>query len=240
MKINEKVMLNKDRIYIILLFLLYSFRAFGGIFIVYTALTYLFDIDFIFDANAKDCIIAVLVFLLIDDMATEYLNKKAQRNNIYREYLVKELEKADSLEGSENKKDIILLMLSNNEEIREYFKISKNHAKSSFYFSVIACIIGILMISMALYGVFENRNFDYTIIGTVGGVVTELIAGIVLVIHNKSAMQLNYYYDALHENEKFLAAINMADKLSEEKREEMYIEIIRKQIEVHSGEKNKD
>ena len=55
----------------------------------------------------------------------------------------------------------------------------------------------------------------------------------VLWIHNKSALQLNYYYDALHENEKFLSAINMADKLSKEKKEEMYIEIIRKQIAFH-------
>ena len=37
----------------------------------------------------------------------------------------------------------------------------------------------------------------------------------------------------IYENEKFLSAINMADKLSKEKKEEMYIEIIRKQIAFH-------
>lgn len=135
-------------------------------------------------------------------------------------------------------KDIIALMLKNNDEITEYFTISKKQAKSSYRFSVIASVIGMLMLAFAAYEAIVVDRVDLSIIGIVGGSITELVAGLVLWIHNKSAMQLNYYYDALHENEKFLAAINMADKLGDEKREEMYIEIIRKQIETHSNEKS--
>ena len=139
----------------------------------------------------------------------------------------------------QEKKDIIALMLNNNDEITEYFTISKKQAKSSYWFSIIAAVIGMFMLAFAAYGAIVVDSVDLTIIGVVGGAFTELVAGVVLWIHNKSAMQLNYYYDALHENERFLAAINMADKLGEEKREKMYVEIIRKQIEIHSSEKSK-
>lgn len=130
-----------------------------------------------------------------------------------------------------DKRDIIALMLKNNDEITEYFTISKSQAKSSYRFSIITCIVGILMLGIAIYGAVVINNLQLTIIGTASGAITEVISGTVLWIHNKSALQLNYYYDALHENEKFLSAVNIADKLSEDKKEEMYIEIIRKQIE---------
>ncbi|RKI37097.1 hypothetical protein D7V86_24960 [bacterium D16-51] len=121
-------------------------------------------------------------------------------------------------------------MLKNNDETTDYFRISKKQAHSSFWFSIIACIIGILMICLSLYSVFVIKNMQFAIVGITGGTITELIAGTVLVIHNKSALQLNYYYDALHENEKILSAINLADKLDKESRRKMYKEIIRVQI----------
>lgn len=135
-----------------------------------------------------------------------------------------------------DKKDIIALMLKNNDEINEYFKISKKQAKLSFNFSIFACVLGFVMLGAAVYGIFGIENAQIAIIGTISGAITEVIAGTVLIIHNKSALQLNHYYDALHQNEKFLSAVNMADKLSNENREEMYIEIIRKQIEVSAGD----
>lgn len=168
-------------------------------------------------------------------------NRKENQNDI-------EDEKTDVVLGKSDKKDIIALMLKNNDETMEYFQISKNQAKSSFLFSIIACIVGIVMIGISLYSVFKMKDTQFAIISIVGGAVTELIAGTVLVIHNKSALQLNYYYDALHENEKFLSAINLADKLEDDDKRDMYIEIIRAQIqtanfckkEEHNNGKNSD
>ena len=83
------------------------------------------------------------------------------------------------------------------------------------------------MTCLSLYAIFKIDDMQFAIIGIVGETITELIAGIVLVIHNKSALQLNYYYDALHENEKFLSAINLVDKLEDTEKTQMYIEVIR-------------
>lgn len=131
-----------------------------------------------------------------------------------------------------SKKDIIALMLKNNDEVAEYFQISKAQARYSFTLSVITSIVGFILLGFSIYGMLLIENFQLAIIGLVSGSITEVISGTVLWIHNKSAIQLNHYYDALHQNEKFLSAVNMADKLNDEKREEMYIEIIRKQIDI--------
>ena len=180
---------------------------------------------------------------------------EGNKEDIFRSYLVNELEirqysKDEIIENktindeelTRNKiqqeketksTDIIASMLNNYDETREYFQISKNQSKFSFYLSIVSSIVGLLVLMVSVYGIVAKENLEVSIIAAVSGAVTEVISGVVLWIHNKSALQLNYYYDALHENEKFLSAINMADKLSKEKKEEMYIEIIRKQIAFH-------
>lgn len=175
--------------------------------------------------------------------------------NRYERYLLERIdEKLNSInnstseknkEGNETKKseelingsDILAEMLRNHIEIKEYFKISKNQSKFSFYFSIISSVIGIIVVIIAASGIVVFKDLGISIIAAVSGAITEIISGIVLWIHNKSALQLNYYYDSLHENEKFLSAVNIADKLSEEKKEDMYIEIIRKQIDIRSKDK---
>lgn len=215
-------------------------------------------------------IISIFVIAIyIGAMAVTLVDQKHEKKFKYREYLLDELnpsrieceqkegrtnrkinkkenkndeadEKTEVVSEKSDKKDIIALMLKNNDETMEYFQISKNQAKSSFWFSIIACVIGIAMIIISLYGVFMIKDTQFAVIGIVGGAVTELIAGTVLVIHNKSALQLNYYYDALHENEKFLSAINLADKLEDDDKRDMYIEIIRAQIQTTNDYKKEE
>lgn len=129
-----------------------------------------------------------------------------------------------------DKKDIIALMLKNNDEITDYFKISKSQAKSSFWFSVISCIVGMGALAIGIYGIVILKDISVSVISLISGSISELISGTVFWVHNKSALQLNHYYNALHENEKFLSAVNIADKLSTEKREEILVEIIYRQI----------
>lgn len=90
-------------------------------------------------------------------------------------------------------------------------------------------------LGIAIYGIVILKNIAVSVISLVSGSISELISGTIFWVHNKSALQLNHYYDALHENEKFLSAIKIADKLSDEKREEVLIEIIHKQISKESS-----
>lgn len=90
-------------------------------------------------------------------------------------------------------------------------------------------------LGIAIYGIVILKNIAVSVISLVSGSISELISGTIFWVHNKSALQLNHCYDALHENEKFLSAIKIADKLSDEKREEVLIEIIHKQISKESS-----
>ena len=152
---------------------------------------------------------------------------------------VKENNTAEKSEDILNGSDILAEMLKNHIEIKEYFKISKIQSKFSFRFSIISSVCGIIVVIIATLGIVIFRKIEFSIIAAVSGAITEIISGIVLWIHNKSALQLNYYYDSLHENEKFLSAVNIADKLSEKKKEDMYIEIIRKQIDIQPKDKER-
>ncbi len=203
-------------------------------------------------------IFLLIIIIFLNVIYSIWRDKVLQKDLEYRRFLIKEIERQENFqnEGKEESKneaggdtnfkekkaekmDILMRMIKNNDESTDYFKISKRQAQSSFWFSIISCIIGIIMICLSLYAVLKIEDTQFAIIGIVGGIITELIAGTVLVIHNKSALQLNYYYDALHENEKLLSAINLADKLENTEKTQMYIEVIRAQIE-QTNKKEKD
>ncbi len=131
---------------------------------------------------------------------------------------------------SKESKDIIALMLKNNDELTEYFQISKSQSRWSFWLSTLACISGIIILGITVYSVIILKQTDIAVVGVISGAIVELIAGTIFWLHNKSALQLNHYYDALHENEKVLLAINLTNTLTPEERESMCKEIIRTQI----------
>ncbi|MCI7097547.1 MAG: hypothetical protein MR966_01270 [Lachnospiraceae bacterium] len=184
--------------------------------------------------NVLVVILAALMIFVSRDIQLK------EEDSEYREYLVERLQNEECNDKrsvkveliDQNRKDIIALMLKNNDEITEYFRISKSHAKSSYWFSIISCVIGLIILCISVYMIFVKENLQVAVISIISGSITELISATVFWVHNKSALQLNHYYDALHENEKFLSAVNIVDKLSDDRKDEMYIEIIRKQINI--------
>lgn len=186
----------------------------------------------------------IIMFSLIDITAiiTMYYaiiyKKSIDTDKAVSEYL-KYLEKRKDEEQDKREKDVLELMFKNNKEISEYFEISKKQEKTSYIISVGCAIIGVAMLIVSIGAVFLNKRIETTIITAISGAMTELVSGIVLWIHNKSAMQLNFYYNSLHENEKFLSAIKMVDRIEDKnKKEQMYEEIIKAQIRVR--EENKE
>lgn len=154
---------------------------------------------------------------------------ETKTTSVYRTYLVDKLA-TESDKKEERNKDVIALMLKNNDEIAEYFRISKSHVKISFWISAISCIVGVFALMTGVYGILLLKDTTVSLIGLISGAVSEVISGTVFWVHNKSALQLNRYYDSLHENERFLSSITLVEKLSIEKKDDAYLEIIRKQI----------
>ncbi len=180
-----------------------------------------------------DFLIAVAIFFLYIYLSDKHVDREI---SLYEKYLEKELESSDR---GEDEKDVIRFMINNNKEITEYFEISKEQEKKSYNISIGCAVAGVFVLAFSVGAIFFNVKIEASIITMIAGAITEVVSGIVLWIHNKSAMQLNYYYDCLHENEKFLSAVQIAYSIKDvAKKEQMLMEIIRAQIRV-KGEKEK-
>lgn len=155
--------------------------------------------------------------------------EKYKLNNIVEKY---DKTLRESLPENSKEKDILELMLANMRELKEYYELSKSHARNAFTLAVTMCILGFILFSMAITvgGIGEHSSW----VVSIGGVIIELIAGTSLLVYKNSLTQLNRYYNALHENERFLSMVNLVNKISQEKQDDVYIKIIENQILISS------
>lgn len=131
----------------------------------------------------------------------------------------------------EKNTDILELMLANMREINDYYILSKTQAQKSFTLAVVMCIIGIVLMGISIFAAFfQENNVISAIIPAVGAAIVEVIAGTSLIVYKNSLSQLNRYFNSLHSNERFLSIVNIVSKVSPEKQDDMYFEIIKSQI----------
>ncbi len=137
----------------------------------------------------------------------------------------------------EETSDILELMLANMREIKDYYVLSKMQAKNAFFLAVVMCITGFILMGISISAAFFNTdNLISTIVPAIGATIVEVIAGTSLIVYKKSLEQLNHYYNSLHNNERFLSIVNIVSKVSQERQDEMYFEIVRSQIGMISKE----
>ncbi|QHQ63542.1 hypothetical protein Ana3638_24455 [Anaerocolumna sedimenticola] len=180
-------------------------------------------------------LILSILFLFIN---TDYKTSSNEVSDYYaalRQSLIinnYQLTKSESKEsGTQAATDILELMSINMAEIKEYYVLSKNMAKSSFKLSVSMCLLGFTLITSSIIFIFAmDITIGSAIIPAIGGVIVEVVAGTSLFVYRQSLEQLNKYYEALHENERFLSVVNITDKISPEKKDDVYQEIIKSQL----------
>lgn len=172
---------------------------------------------------------------LLEYVFNNDLGKDSQRqiiSNKLKETLLDSNEKQD--------KDIINLMIENMVEIREYFNISKKQAKYSFTYAVVATIFGFIMFVIAILIAIIYKEINVSIITAIGASITELISVVALKINKDAQKQLNYYYDALHENEQYLSTLSLISKISKGKQDDIYRDVIQNYLQKNIlVEKNK-
>lgn len=131
----------------------------------------------------------------------------------------------------EDKNDVLRLMIKNVAELREYYVINKQQARNSFSAALFISILGFFLFASGIilsYTSTANANvIPYT---TIGGAVVEIIAGLFFWLYSKAIKQINIFHTSLQSTEKFLTAIQLVDKVSEDKRDDTYKEIITKII----------
>ena len=146
----------------------------------------------------------------------------------------------EDTDKQENKTEIDALgrMMINLADIKEFYTWSQKQAKASFILAVVMCILGfVLMIIAIVLPITFRLNFQMSIIPAIGGVITELIAGTALVVYRNSLSQLNHYHKALHEDERFLSSVNLLGKFSSvQEQDDMLREIIKSEIQMNLSE----
>lgn len=136
-----------------------------------------------------------------------------------------EVELRKRLNVDDKKDNVLDLMLQNVTELREYYTISKNQARSAFSSALFICFLGICLYALGICGVlFFNK--DILLIATIAGTITEVIAGTFFVLYSSSARQLSIYHQRLGYTEKYLTVMQIIKNLSEDKQDEAYNRLI--------------
>ena len=154
---------------------------------------------------------------------------------------------ADKKEGEEpafvvsGEYDPLGHLMFNWNEMKGYYEISRKQASRSFTLACFSCIAGFLIIVFAVISpiipVFAgDKNALVPVIGTIGGAVTELFAGTTLIVYTKSLRQMNLYHEALAKYQSYLSCVNLAGRLStEKKRDAVYMKIIETELQSAAG-----
>lgn len=152
-----------------------------------------------------------------------------------RTHVIKNIEVNNSIhkQSKEEYSDVLELMAIHLKEIKDYYVLSKSMAKDSFYLAVAMCICGLGIIGASIVAIFLiDISFMEALIPVIGGSVVEVIAGTALSVYKKSLEQLNQYYESLHSNERYLSLVSLVDRLSEDKRDGAYTNIVNSQLEL--------
>ena len=122
-------------------------------------------------------------------------------------------------------KDVISLMINNVSELREYYVISKRQANRVFSSTLLVCILGFVVFIAGIIASAISGQ-DLAIYTTISGCIIEVIAGLFFWLYKSTAAQLNLYHERLGRTEKYLTAMQLAEKISTEKQDETYSYII--------------
>lgn len=150
--------------------------------------------------------------------------KREFRRNVSSYVLKEELEK-------EEEYNALTSMQRNLVSIKLYYDWSSTQAKFAFWFAVVACAVGIVMLIIAM----GAESFNVALIPAIGGAITELLAGTALLVYRTSVKQLSYYHRSLHENERMLVCVNIIEqqfKEDEERKADMLEKVIMKEMDL--------
>lgn len=176
-------------------------------------------------------------FGYVANILISFINNKESKNiKIETDEIVKNIQEQPDY-------DVFKLLYKNVRESTEYYIISKRQANKSFTLAIISCFLGVI-IYICGFVIVAILDKDIAIFTTIAGTVVELIAGLSFWVYNKCIKQLNEYHKRLNSTEKYLTSIQMADKMSENGREEMYKWLIQNvmllDLDYYKTKQNKD
>lgn len=131
----------------------------------------------------------------------------------------------------ESRNDVLSLMIKNVAELREYYVINKQQARNSFSAALFICILGFLIFTAGVIITYTDPTEDVIQYTTIAGSIVEIIAGLFFWLYSKAIKQINLFHSSLLGTQKFLTAIQLVENITDARRDEVYVYIIKKIID---------
>lgn len=111
-------------------------------------------------------------------------------------------------------------------KLQDFYDTGQFQQKVSFWVSIVAVILGFIVILFSIYIFLTNQEkIHESIVWGVAGVISEFIAAVFFYIHNKNLAQLNIYFEKLIKLQDTQLAISLVEKM-DKSHDYMYINII--------------
>lgn len=145
------------------------------------------------------------------------------------EILAKERKELTERIKDNNIIDIIGINLN---QLDEYYTINKVQAKRSYSFSIVMIVIGFIVLILSIMLWFLGKiSLNITIIATLSGLIAEFIGATSLLLYKESTKQIQLFFEKLSYLQHTMLAIELTERLNEEKRDEQIAVIISSLIE---------
>lgn len=109
------------------------------------------------------------------------------------------------------KDSVIVRMNQNLVKMKEYYDWSQDQAKVMFIVATGICIAGFgLIVASLLLSIFLKLNFEAALFTAIGGMVTEVFGGTILLVYRSSVTQLSHFHKSLHEDQRYLFTAELA------------------------------
>ena len=125
---------------------------------------------------------------------------------------------ADKLENEINVMDVIKINLN---QLDEYYTINKAQARRSYSFSILMITVGFITLIAGII-LWYNGKLDasITIIASLAGVIAEFIGATSLFLYKENSKQAQSFVDKLSYLQHIMLAVELSEKLKDDKREE--------------------
>lgn len=160
-------------------------------------------------------------------------NKSRKDEQEVSDEVKKSIDELLKLKKEEKTDDVLTLMIRNVAELREYYIINKQQARSAFSSALFISILGFILFASGIVLSYFYKDMNTIQYSTIAGVIVELIAGLFFWLYSKAINQINIFHTSLLRSEKFLTAIQLTEKISEPHRDGMYSYIISNIISSH-------
>ena len=133
---------------------------------------------------------------------------------------------------------VLTLTMRNLKKMQAYYTWSQDQTYLAFNLAVLLSIAGFaLMAGAILCSIVYNLKTEVATMAAICGAVTELIAATALYVYKSSMDQMEHYHKALHEDQRFLSSVYIAQGFTSTKSRELLLsEIVHNQLTMNQLE----